>query len=353
MRRATTAVFVVSCLAAGLLLASFATVQTDSAAALNTSLRHRPVRHPSNATPPVASPDSYNTPQSTPLSVPAPGVLANDTLNGATIASYGASTGTEQTSIGASTATTQGGTVTLNADGGFSYNPTSGFAGFDTFKYVLVNSAGSSTATVTLTVTASSPIASPDFYNTSQGTPLSVPAPGVLANDVLNGAMIASYGASTGSEQNSIGAGTPTAQGGTITLNADGSFNYNPVANFIGNDSFKYVLRNTGGSSTAMVTIAVQPPPGPYVVTSPGFFYAISGLSGQNPVLTLKRGMTYTFQINASSIHPFEILNAPPGSVTNNNISSGTLTFRVPTTAQDYAYVCSIHGFGNTIQTVP
>ncbi len=289
-----------------------------------------------------------------PLSVPAPGVLANDTLNGATIASYGASTGSEQPSIGASTATAQGGTVTLNADGGFNYDPPPGFAGIDTFKYVLANSDGSSTDTVTLTVIANPPVASPDSYSTPRSTLLSVPAPGVLANDTLNGATIASFGASTGTEQPSIGASTATAQGGTVTLNPDGGFSYNPVANFAGNDTFKYVIRNAGGSSTATVTIAVQAPAGPdFVVTSPGFFYSFSGLSGQNPVLTLTRGRTYTFQINASSIHPFEILNAPPGSVTNNNISNGTLTFRVPTTAQNYAYHCSIHGFGNTIRTVP
>jgi len=197
------------------------------------------------------------------------------------------------------------------------------------------------------------PVASPDSYNTPQGTPLNVAAPGVLSNDTLNGATIVSYGASTGTEQTSIGASTATAQAGTLTLNADGSFTYNPVASFTGTDTFMYVIRNSGGSSTAIVTIAVQAPPGPYAVTSPGFFYSISGFSGANPVLTLTRGMTYTFEINASSIHPFEILGAPAGSVTNNNISRGTLTFRVPTTAQNYAYQCSIHGFGNTIQTVP
>jgi len=137
-------------------------------------------------------------------------------------------------------------------------------------------------------------------------------------------------------------------------LNGDGSFRYTPQGTFAGTDSFKYVLTNSAGNSTGTVSIAVQAPAGPdFVVTSPGFFYEISGLSGQNPVLTLTRGRTYTFEINTSSIHPFEILNAPPGSVTNNNISNGILTFRVPAAAQNYAYECSIHGFGNIIQTVP
>ena len=101
------------------------------------------------------------------------------------------------------------------------------------------------------------------------------------------------------------------------------------------------------------MTIGVQAPAGgQFTVTSPGFFYVFSGLSGQNPQLTLVRGGTYTFKISTSSIHPFEILDAPPGSVTNNNISSGTITFKVPAAAANYAYQCSIHGFGNMIITV-
>src|SRR5215831_20659602 len=62
-----------------------------------------------------------------------------------------------------------------------------------------------------------------------------------------------------------------------------------------------------------------------FTVTTPGaaYAYTINGMS-PNPVLTLTRGKTYTFTISTSSIHPFEITNAPPGSVLNNNISSGT-----------------------------
>lgn len=319
---------------------------------LESGVRHRAVRHPDAPPVPVAVGDSYTVQES--FIQPAPGVLANDTLNGGAISSYGSPAGTEQTSIGAIATTAQGGAVSLSANGSFSYTPAAGFVGVDTFKYVLSNTAGLSTATVTLTVLGNPPIASNDSFNTPNSTALSVAAPGVLANDTLNGAVIASYGASSGNEQSSIGATTPTAQGGTVGLNANGSFSYTPAGGFAGVDSFKYVLMNSAGSSTATVNITVQAPAGPdFVVTSPGFFFEISGQSGQNPVLTLTRGRTYTFEINTSSIHPFEILGAPPGSVTNNNISKGTLTFRVPATAQNYSYICSIHGFGNAIQTVP
>jgi len=85
-----------------------------------------------------------------------------------------------------------------------------------------------------------------------------------------------------------------------------------------------------------------------FTVTSPGFFYAING-NQPNPTLTLVRGRTYTFAVNSSSVHPFEIIS--PG-VQNNNISQGTITYTVPTVASNYSYICSIHFFGGQILTV-
>jgi len=85
-----------------------------------------------------------------------------------------------------------------------------------------------------------------------------------------------------------------------------------------------------------------------FTVTSPGFFYSING-NQPNPTLTLIRGRTYTFAVNASSIHPF-LINSP--GVQNNNISQGTITYTVPMAASNYNYFCSIHGFGAQIITV-
>jgi hypothetical protein len=87
-----------------------------------------------------------------------------------------------------------------------------------------------------------------------------------------------------------------------------------------------------------------------FSVTSPGSFYSINGLQ-PNPFITLMRGQTYTFEINADPSHPFEILTDQ--GVDNNNISQGTLTFTVPSTAPDtLAYICSIHGFGGLIYII-
>ena len=89
-----------------------------------------------------------------------------------------------------------------------------------------------------------------------------------------------------------------------------------------------------------------------FAVTSPGFFYSINGAQ-PNPTITLVRGRTYTFSVSTAANHPFQILS--PGTFTNNNISSGTLTYVVPTNApatNNPGYRCSFHNFSGIILTI-
>ena len=89
-----------------------------------------------------------------------------------------------------------------------------------------------------------------------------------------------------------------------------------------------------------------------FAVTSPGFFFNINGSgNGQNPTITLVRGKTYTFAVSTTAgTHPFNILAGV--GLSNNNITSGTITFVVPTNAVNYTYECSIHHFTGTILTI-
>jgi hypothetical protein len=86
------------------------------------------------------------------------------------------------------------------------------------------------------------PVASNDAFNALGNATINRAAPGVLANDTTNGGTISAFDA-TGS------------QGGTIALNADGSFNYTPVFGFVGAETFTYTLSNADGDSTATVTM--------------------------------------------------------------------------------------------------
>jgi YHS domain-containing protein len=111
------------------------------------------------------------------------------------------------------------------------------------FTVEAVNAAGSSAASNQASVVAGAPVAVADQYSTTFNATLTVSAPGVLANDILNGATIVSH--------------TNPAHG-TLTLNANGSFTYSPSFFFFGTDSFTYKLQNAYGSSVATVTIKVN-----------------------------------------------------------------------------------------------
>ncbi len=137
------------------------------------------------------------------------------------------------------------GSLLLNANGAFTYTPAANYNGSDSFTYTVNDGqVDSNVATVVLTVAAvnDAPVAIVDTYAATEDTSLNVPAPGVLVNDTdIEGATL-----------------VPTlvrnALHGTVTLNADGSFQYVPVANYSGADSFTYSVSD-GALSSLAVTV--------------------------------------------------------------------------------------------------
>ncbi len=90
---------------------------------------------------PVANNDSYSTGEDTALSVPAPGVLGNDSDADSDPLTAVLVSGPAH------------GTLTLNPDGSFSYTPTANYSGADSFSYKANDgTADSNVATVSLTV---------------------------------------------------------------------------------------------------------------------------------------------------------------------------------------------------------
>lgn len=95
---------------------------------------------------PVATADSYTTAFNTPLTVAAPGVLANDSSPLALPLTAVLVTGPMH------------GTLVLHADGSFTYSPSSGYSGADSFTYAASDGFGTPPVSVSLTV---SPAAAP------------------------------------------------------------------------------------------------------------------------------------------------------------------------------------------------
>ena len=186
---------------------------------------------------PVAVNDSYRTDEDTPLRVTVPGVLGNDT-------------DPEGDRLVALLVTSPArGVLGWNADGSFTYTPAANFNGSDSFTYRANDGSLSSnitTISITINPVNDAPVANNDSYATNQNTTLNVPAPGVLSNDTD----------ADGPSLSAVLVSGPAS--GTLTLNADGSFDYVPAANFLGTDSFTYRASDGASTSnTATVTIMV------------------------------------------------------------------------------------------------
>ncbi|MGH3714448.1 MAG: Ig-like domain-containing protein [Micromonosporaceae bacterium] len=195
---------------------------------------------------PIVNADSYVVTEDTPLVVPAPGVLGNDTdVDGDPLSA----------SLGSAPLH---GSVLLNGDGSFSYTPAANYNGPDSFTYTASDgTATSPEATVLLDVTPvnDQPVAVNDSYSTVEDTVLTVSAPGVLGND-------------TDPEGDALSAVPVSGPShGGLTLNADGSFTYTPDVNYSGPDSFTYrATDGTDVSNLATVSITVTPADDPPTV---------------------------------------------------------------------------------------
>jgi VCBS repeat-containing protein len=184
---------------------------------------------------PVATNDNYGTGTSTTLNVSAPGVLGNDT------------DADNDPLTAVLVSNVSNGSLMLNSDGSFTYTPTTGFTGTDTFTYQAFDGALlSNTATVTISVGSSAPVAMDDSYTAHKNLTLTVATAGVLGNDA---------------DPNSLPLTAilvSNASNGSVTLNSDGSFSYTPNAGFTGTDSFTYEANNgVLNSNIATVTLTV------------------------------------------------------------------------------------------------
>ncbi|MBX9583631.1 MAG: cadherin-like domain-containing protein, partial [Gemmataceae bacterium] len=216
------------------------------------------------AIPPTANPDAYTIGQNRPLTIPGPGVLGNDAANDI----FGPLVAVVVTPPPAAD-----GTLALNPDGSFTFTPAAGFVGATTFTYSASDGVTSSPpAGVTITVTpAIPPVANPDAFTLGGARVLTVPAPGVLANDAADdifGPLVAVLDTA------------PPPAAGTLVLNPDGSFTFTAARTFSGTTTFTY--RATDGVTTS----------GPVAVTIAGTaatrLYAVGAGAGPGSVARVR-----------------------------------------------------------------
>jgi hypothetical protein len=191
---------------------------------------------------PVANNNFYSAVEEQTLTVGSAGVLANDTdVEGDALAAV---------------LDTQAlhGSVVLAADGSFTYTPVPNYAGPDQFSYRAHDGkAHGNAATVSLEVAQvnDAPLASADTFTMVRNQVLAAAAPGVLAND----RDIEVEDIIPLTAEHVPGSGPLH---GTLTMAADGSFTYQPSADYIGVDSFAYRVRDHFGAISAPAIVSIK-----------------------------------------------------------------------------------------------
>jgi hypothetical protein len=224
------------------------------------------VRAPEPPPGPVAVNDFYLTAQNTPFGVGIPGVLGNDFVRQEDpVASANTVPGGRPPLTAVLVAGPANGSVVLNADGSFRYEPKADFVGTDTFTYqnilatpfpTLTDAAAADFAPVmsniaTVTIRVVPAVARNDSFTTDRDKPLEIASPGVLKNDA------------GGSDANPLKAALLSIPlHGTLKLESDGSFRYVPSVGYVGADTFTY--RVSSGSA------ATDPATGTSVINAAG-----------------------------------------------------------------------------------
>jgi VCBS repeat-containing protein len=243
---------------------------------------------------------------------------------------------------------TDGATVSLNGNGTLHYDPTvalnhlrQGASVDDTFSYTVADEHGAtSMTTVTVHVTGvnDSPTAVVDNAITNEDTAVDI---NVVANDTDpdDGAVLSVAGFDFFS-----------ANGATISLNGDGTLQYDPTSSAIIdalnngdslNDTFNYTVKDeNGATSSATVTVHVDGVPNHDPDPPPAGEVGFTLLQNGNELAHLGRfvadvGANAHFTVAASSLDPDtdpSVITADNGVLSANGAGAGTFSLQVTAT---------------------
>jgi gliding motility-associated-like protein len=186
---------------------------------------------------PFAAPDQVTTPEDVAVNIP---VLNNDT---------DADNAIDPSSVTVKTNPSNG-SVAVQPDGSFQYTPNKDWNGTDTFTYTIKDVSGATslpgTVTVIVTPVNDAPVAVNDAATTNENTAVAIP---VLAND---------FDIDSPLDPSSITIGT-NVQHGSISINTTtGIVTYTPATDYVGDDSFTYTIKDSGGLLSNVATVSIS-----------------------------------------------------------------------------------------------
>jgi hypothetical protein len=222
--------------------------------------------------------------------------------------------------------TAQGGSVTANDDGTWTYTPPSGWVGNDTLMYTLSNdTTTSSPVPITVAVTDQAPQAGDVWIETvnsnptdpdNAAPPISAPGgawEGLGATDGDGDTLTYHLVNADGSAATEDGSGNVSTEHGEVSLSSDGTYTYTytPAEGFVGVDRFYYVA-NDGLENSNVATVTVNVNGGIPVLTVPDV-YDSAGI-----------GEPFTFSLDGGAyqnvdLSQLEILSQPANGTVSLN----------------------------------
>ena len=214
--------------------------------------------------------------------------------------------------------TSRGGQIDIRSDGTFTYDPPTGFAGSDTVSYTVQDAdAAFSSALLTIQVLAvttgnNAPVAVSDLFALAEDAGVTKSSISLLANDAdADGNVLTALTESA----------KATSESGLINIAADGSFTYDPPANFNGTDTVTYTVTDGIDSAVGALTITVS------AVNDPPIANNDSAATGLNTLLTAALSLlsndtdvdSDTLSLVSSDdpvTYPFDLPTANGGTVT-------------------------------------
>ena len=155
----------------------------------------------------------------------------------------------------------------INSDlDGLTYQPTQGFTGGDTLTFS-VNDDGNSgdvgkpetaTSTVAISVNNVAPTAgNVSFKGAIGNTTFGVGTNPSQPSTNTSGSVLSNSSDDNGDTLTAVPGTIATTQGGSVSMNADGTFTYNPPAGYTGDDTFNFQVSDGTTTSQGQATITV------------------------------------------------------------------------------------------------
>ncbi|MDL2227674.1 tandem-95 repeat protein, partial [Bacteroidales bacterium OttesenSCG-928-K03] len=216
--------------------------------------------------------------------------------------------------------TPNNGSITIAANGYYTYTPNAGFVGCDTVMYTVQHDCGYiQHAYLYLRViyeyiSPRPPVAVPDLYTTDVN--VSIDDMSVMDNDTdIDGGVI------------SISSVLVQPVHGTLTDNGDGTFDYTPGTDFVGTDYFSYKICNEIGlCDSTWVTIIVSPlEDEPEQIIAFPDFYSMTQ-DGELEITVINNGVLPN-DIYPNSAPLITILTQPTNGYITNINNNGTFTY--------------------------